>query len=285
LATTPRPLDTNTRKGAGKSIISASLAESKEDFRILNTALLENVNQTCEASVSYGIPTKEVVSTGIPQLDAVMGGGIPQGRIVEVYGTDGSGKTALALHLARRLPSPTLYVDADHGLSPYILRRQELYLMDVGTLEDTIDACMTAVVGGFGSIVIDTVAAMPTNEDMRIGINNKRCSLTEYHARIMSRALPILAPLLHRTGCTLILVNQLRNIPGVMYGRPDRPAGGRAIGYYAALQLETFRLESVKYNDDFTIGQKVLVRVQKCKYGIPGKRAEIKLFYGQGIRA
>jgi len=183
--------------------------ECKEEI-FLNTALLEAINQTCEATVSYGIPAQEVISTGIPQLDAVIGGGIPKGRIVEVYGAEASGKTALALHLAQQLPGPTLYIDADRGLSPYILKGQDLYLLNVGTLENTMDTCWMAAVGGFGSIVIDTVTALPTNADKEIGINEKHYSPRECerHARIMSKALPILAPRLHHTGCALILVNQ-----------------------------------------------------------------------------
>jgi len=205
---------------------------------------------------------------------------------VEIYGAEDSGKTALALHLARQLPGPTLYVDADHGLSPYILKGQDLYLLNVGTLENTMDACWMAVVGGFGSIVIDTVTALPTDADGRIGINEKHCNPRdcERHARIMSKALPILAPRLHYTGCTLILVNQMRNRVGLVYGRPDYPTGGKAIGYYAALRLETHRIEAVKHNEDFIIGQKVLVKAIKCKHTVPGRRAEVRLIYGEGVR-
>ncbi len=250
----------------------------------MNAALLETINKTCEAKVCYGAPAQEVVSTGIAQLDAVMGGGIPKGRIVEVYGGEGSGKTALALHLAHRLPGPTLYVDADNGLSPYILKGQDIYLLNVGTLEDTLDACMTAAIGGFGSIAVDTVTALPTNADKRTGINEKRCPPPEDQARVMSKALPILAPLLHRSGCTLILVNQMRNRPDVMIGCPDHPAGGAAIGYYAALRLETRKAEICR-SGETAIGQVLTVRVEKCKYGPPGKSASARLLYGEGVCA
>ena len=148
----------------------------------MNTALLETINRTCEASVFYGAPAQEVISTGLPHLDAIMGGGIPLGRIVEVYGGEGSGKTALALHMAQRLPGPTLYVDADHGLSPYILRGAgDMYLLNVDTLETALDACFTSVVGGFGSIVMDTVTALPTNADKRISIDRKSTRLNSSH--------------------------------------------------------------------------------------------------------
>ena len=139
----------------------------------MKTALLETINQTCEANIGYGTAPQEIISTGIPQLDAVTGGGIPRGRIVEIHGNDGSGKTALALHLAQRTGGAVLYADADHGLSPYILRGRELYLLNVDTLEDALSACQTAALGGFSAVVIDTVTAFPTGEDMQVGINDK----------------------------------------------------------------------------------------------------------------
>ena len=247
--------------------------------------LLDAINGACEASISYGLPEQEVVSTGLPQLDAIMGGGVPLGRIMEIHGGESSGKTALALHMAQRLPGPTLYVDADHGLSPYILQgAEDIYLLNVDTLETALDACFTAVVGGFGSIVIDTVTALPTNENMRIGINDRKLMIGENQAKIMSKALPILAPFLHKTGCTLILVNQMREKPSVMIGNPERPTGGKAVGYYSALRLETHRYETIKHANT-TTGQRILVKAEKCKYAAPGKRAVVSLIYGEGVRA
>ena len=248
----------------------------------MNTALLETINQTCEANIGYGTAPQEIISTGIPQLDAVTGGGIPRGRIVEIHGNDGSGKTALALHLAQQTGGAVLYADADHGLSPYILRGRELYLLNVDTLEDALDACQTAAIGGFSAVVIDTVTAFPTGEDMRVGINDKYGPPRNQQAKVMSKCLPILTGLLHVTGCTLFLVNQLREKPGFVYGRPDRPTGGRAIGYFAALRLETRRIETMA-SGNVAIGQKVAVDVVKCKQAAQGKRAIVTLTYGKGI--
>ena len=248
----------------------------------MKTALLETINQTCEANIGYGTAPQDIISTGIPQLDAVTGGGIPRGRIVEIHGNDGSGKTALALHLAQRTGGAVLYADADHGLSPYILRGRELYLLNVDTLEDALSACQTAALGGFSAVVIDTVTAFPTGEDMRVGINDKYGLPRNQQAKVMSKCLPILTGLLHVTGCTLFLVNQLREKPGIMYGRPDRPTGGRAIGYFAALRLETRRIETMESGKVVT-GQKVAVDVVKCKQAAQGKRAIVTLTYGEGI--
>ena len=248
----------------------------------MKTALLETINQTCEANIGYGTAPQEIISTGIPQLDAVTGGGIPRGRIVEIHGNDGSGKTALALHLAQQTGGAVLYADADHGLSPYILRGRELYLLNVDTLEDALGACQTAAISGFSAVVIDTVTAFPTGEDMRVGINDKYGPPRNQQAKVMSKCLPILTGLLHVTGCTLFLVNQLRENPGIMYGRPDRPTGGRAIGYFAALRLETRRIETMESGKVVT-GQKVAVDVVKCKQAAQGKRAIVTLTYGKGI--
>lgn len=250
--------------------------------------LLDSINRACQASISYGyqLPEQEVIPTGLPQLDAVIGGGVPRGRIVEIFGAEGSGKTALALHLAQQLPGPALYVDADGGLSPYILKGQDLYLLRLETLEDTLDACTAAArTGAFGSIVIDSVCALPTNEEMRNTINSKYWpEQGRRQAKVLSKALPILAGVLHYTGCTLVLVNQLRNKAPCLYGRPDHPTGGRAIAYYSSLRLETHGCGVIKEADTVT-GQKILVRVEKCKYAPPGKRATASLLYGEGVCA
>lgn len=247
----------------------------------MNTALLETINRTCAASVAYGAPPVELVPSGIPQLDVAIGG-IPRGRIIEIHGNEGSGKTALALHLAQQLGGPVLYIDADHGLSPYILGEQELYLLDVPSLEDALDACWTAAVGGFAAIVLDSVAALPTNEDLRESINGKY-PLRERQAQVMAKALPALVGVLHGTGCTLILVNQMREKPGIVYGNPYYPTGGKAIGYFAALRLETRRIEQIKPAREEATGQVMRVDVRKCKYGTPGVCAVVSLIYGEGL--
>lgn len=252
----------------------------------MNCALLELVNRDLNGVLAYGLPDQEVVSTGIPQLDAATGGGIPRGRIVEIYGSDGSGKSALALCLAARIPGPALYVDADHSLSPHMLRGAgELYRLDVGSLEDTLDACLIAVrSGAFGSVVIDTVAALPTRTEMKNSINSGCWTELEKQAKVLSKALPILAGALRRTGCTMILVNQLRENPRILYGNPEYSTGGKAVGYYAALRLETRLVEIIKEGKDVT-GQKVRIRAKKCKYAPPDRCSEIRLIYGEGLTA
>ena len=252
----------------------------------MNCALLKLINRDYNGVLTYGLPEREIVPTGLPQLDAAIGGGIPRGRIVEIHGSEGSGKTTLALRLAAQLPGPTLYVDADHGLSPNMLHGAgELYQLNVGALEDTLDACILAAgSGGVGSIVIDTVAALPTKEDMRCSINAGCCGERERQAKIMSKALPILSTALRHSGCTLILVNQIRNKPGIMYGNPEYPTGGKAIGYYASLRLDTRRVELTKTGELIT-GHLMRVKVAKNKLAPPGREAEVPLIYGTGIVA
>ena len=150
------------------------------------------------------------------------------------------------------------------------------------SLEDALDACRTAAAGGFAAIALDTVAALPTNEDLRNSINDKY-PLRERQAQVMAKALPILVGLLHETGCSLILVNQMRNKHGVFYGRPDYPTGGKAIGYFAALRLETRRIQQIKPAHGETTGQIIAAYVQNCKYGPPGMRAAVQLIYGKGV--
>ena len=215
--------------------------------------------------------------SNIPAL-VVATGGIPLGRIIEIHGGEGSGKTALALHLAQWINEPVLFMDADCGLSPSYLGLwglQDLYCMHPETLEAALEVCRSAA-GAFGTIVIDTLSALPTRAELS-------CRLGEYElddggtANILSHALPVLIRTLRHTGCTLILVNQMRNNPQIMYGRPDYPTGGRAIGYYAAQRLAVYRTEKNQ------VGQGLVVVVRKNKYSFPGRRAEVGLIYGRGL--
>lgn len=216
----------------------------------------------------------ERVYSGIPRLDAEIGG-VPKGRIITICGNEDSGKTTLALHISRQIGGPVLYLDADNGLGPAQLQGMNcLYRVCPETLEDALEICTCAAVG-FSTIVVDTVAALPTRCDLG-------CRMGDIHggrqaARILSHALPVLVQKMQRTCCTLILVTQMRNRPGVLYGPIDAPVGGRALGYYAAMRLMVSRLEKT------TTGMRVLIAVGKNKYGKPYRRAEVGLLYGRGL--
>ncbi len=250
----------------------------------MDPALLKEICASCEANICYSLPEQETVSTGFPQFDAVIGGGIPLGRIVEIFGAEDSGKTALALHLAHQIGGPVLYADADHKLTPHILHGRGLYLLDVETLENTMEACKTAIIGGFRAVVVDTVTALPTRRDIVTSINDRFFARENLQAKVMAKAVPILNRILHVSGCTLFLVNQLRNKQGVIYGRPDIATGGNAIKNFAALRLETKKIELVR-TGAVVKGQTMAVDVVKCKYAPPGKRVLLTLAYDEGLSA
>ena len=215
-------------------------------------------------------PSENAFSTGLPDLDAVFGiGGVPKGRILEVHGPEGAGKTALALQIARQVPN-ALFVDADHGLPPWLCG--DLHLLTVDSLEDALEAVRVAATG-FDLVVIDSLAALPMRDDE---VTGQGTLMTP--AKLLSKALPILAAELARNGCTLILVNQLRNIPGIVYGNPERSTGGRALRFYASVRLEVRRLEVLKEGREIT-GQRVRVKAVKNKLAPPYREAELCLWY------
>lgn len=219
---------------------------------------------------------QEAFSTGIPSLDAVTGG-IPRGRIVEIFGEASSGKSALAAQIARQAGA-ALYMDADCGLA----YSAGLHVMRPALLEDALGAVRIAA-KAFDAVVIDTVTALQTKAESSMDIGDFYVAGGNSSASVLSRALPVLVPILLENACTLILVNQLRNLPGVFYGRQDRPTGGRAIRHYAAMRLEMRTVSPVKHCGE-TTGQQVNVSVQKNKYGGLFGEACMVLSYGEGWR-
>lgn len=230
---------------------------------------------------------EKVIPTGISQLDEALGiGGIPKGRVIEIYGPEGAGKTALALQIARQIQrrkAPALYIDAEHTLSPAILkgngiRRGGLYFLDVDTLEDALQACIYAA-PAFGAIIMDTLTAMPTRESSRLSVGEYE---NNPHAKVMARALPKLLTPLSQSGCTLIILNQMRYNPAVLYGNPETVPGGRALKHYAAMRLEVRGIEVLRERSEI-IGQRMRVKVTKNKCAAPFREAKIKIIYGKGL--
>lgn len=230
--------------------------------------------QTATEFLCWGGGYRYVMS-GIDSLTMAIGA-IPLGRVIEIHGDEGSGKTALALHLVRCIGGPVLYLDADCGLSPLYLREfPEMFVMHPETLEDALEIVRTAA-EGFQVIVIDTLSALPSRADLSFRLDES-CLSDDRTAKILSHALPVLVQIMQRTGCTLILVNQMRNNPNILIGRTEYPTGGRAVGYYTALRMETYRVE--KNN----VGQRVRIFVRKNKYGAPHRYADVGLIYGYGV--
>lgn len=167
-------------------------------------------------------------------------------------------------------------MDADNGL----IDGQGLYVMRPEFLEDALQAVEIAA-PAFDAIVIDTLTALQTREEAETRIGEFYAKNTA--ARVLSHALPWLAPVLLRNGCTLFLVTQLRNTPGIIYGRPDRPNGGHALHHYAALRIESRRMESIRHKGEI-VGQTVRATVSKNKFGAPFYSAQMNLIYGHGWR-
>lgn len=249
-----------------RAIITRPSPEIKEEF----------MNQALQAIAErYGVrPCRvpEFVPSGLPALDAVTGG-IPVGRIVDIHGAEDSGKTALALALAR---GTTLFLDGECKLNPaYVRAPGRFWVMRPETLEDALEVCRTAA-RGFDTVVLDSIEAFPIREEQEVPLSDIFGSYDGSREKLLSHALPILARELSASGCTLILVNQMRNRMGVVYGRVDFSTGGRALGYYAALRLELFRAGNEKTR------QTVRVRASKCKYRTPYGTAELTLDYRRG---
>lgn len=215
-------------------------------------------------------PMQDRFYTGITSLDAAAGG-IPRGRIVDIFGAESSGKSTLARLIAKSA-GEVLYMDAERGLAD----TSGLTAMYPELLEDALQAAEVAA-SAFDAIVIDSITALPTKAEAALDIGDFYTKTTA--AAVLSRALPRLAQALQKNCCTLVLVNQLRDIPGVVYGRPERPTGGRALRYYAALRIETQRVETIKHGGICT-GQRTRVTVRKNKYGAPFRAADMLLAFG-----
>ena len=217
-------------------------------------------------------PIQDRFYTGIASLDRLTGG-IPSGRIVELFGENSSGKTTLARFLAESA-GEVLYMDADNGLGGV----RGMNVMYPETLEDALRAVEIAA-PAFDAVVIDSLTALPTRAEAELDIGDFYTKSSA--AVVLSRALPRLVPVLLKNRCAMILVTQLRDIPGVMYGRPDKPSGGRALRHYASLRIEVRRLEITKHGRECT-GQRIRATGQKNKCGVPFRTAELQLVFGYG---
>ena len=231
----------------------------------------------------------DVISTGSLAIDHCLGvGGLPRGRIIEIYGPESSGKTTLALQAiaeCQKDGGSAAFIDAEHAIDPKYAEAlgvdvDELILSQPDNGEQALEIAEVLIKSGaIDLIVIDSVAALVPQAELDGEMGDSNIGL---HARLMSKAMRKLAGAMNANNCTTIFINQLREKVGVMFGNPETTTGGRALKFYASIRIEVRKSEAIK-NGSEVVGNKVNVKVSKNKVASPFKTCQVEIYYGEGI--